>query len=260
MSLWGLLTMGLLASCNKDNDSSKEYKRNYTETELGLNMQMVYVEGGSFEMGATAEQEEGARSNEYPVRTVKLDSYYIGKYEVTQAQWETVMGTNPSYFTGDDKRPVERVSWNEAQEFCRRLSEATGKRYMLPTEAQWEYAARGGKKSKGYKYSGSDDIEEVAWYGENSDYQTHRVGTKKANELGIYDMSGNIFEWCSDWYGTYDESDTDNPQGPVNGSNRVYRGGSWYHRYAFPCRVAFRISDSPDFSYYFLGFRVVCLP
>ena len=276
MSLWGLLTMGLLASCGKEKEEKPidpDYTAgaDYTVTTFGLNMDMVYVEGGTFEMGATAEQGDDAYDNEYPVRTIKLDSYHIGKYEVTQAQWEAVMGTSleeqRALSTLDDgivgegaDYPMYYVSWHEAQEFCRKLSEKTGKKYVLPTEAQWEYAARGGKKSKGYKYSGSDDIEEVAWYGENSDYQTHRVGTKKANELGIYDMIGNLWEWCSDWYGTYDESDTDNPQGPVNGSNRVYRGGSWYHRYAFPCRVAFRISDSPDFSYYFLGFRVACLP
>ncbi|MBD5397583.1 formylglycine-generating enzyme family protein [bacterium] len=214
MSLLGLLVMGLLASCQK---------------EKAVNMEMVYVEGGEFEMGATSEQGNGAEDDEKPVRTVKLDSYYIGKYEVTQAQWKEVMGTNPSYFKGDN-RPVENVSWEDAQEFCKRLSERNGKKYVLPTEAQWEYAARGGNKSQHYKYAGGNDIDEVAWYYDNSyglgaehpDYGTHSVGTKKANELGIYDMSGNVWEWCSDWYASsYDENDTENPQGPTSGSARV---------------------------------------
>ena len=263
MSLCGLLAMGLLVSCGKD-------KRNYTETEFGLNMEMVYVEGGTFEMGATAEQGNDYDEYEKPVRTVTLDSYHIGKYEVTQAQWKAVMGTSLkeqrvlSTYEGSIEEgadyPMFFVSWDEAQEFCKRLSEATGKKYVLPTEAQWEYAARGGKKSNGYKYSGSDDIEEVAWYSGNSyDYGTHRVGTKKANELGIYDMSGNVEEWCSDRYGTYDESDTDNPQGPVNGSYRVRRGGSWFFS-ALYCRVASRVITHPDYSIFDLGFRVVCLP
>ena len=264
MSLCGLLTMGLLVSCGKEKEEKPvdpDYTAgaDYTVTTFGLNMEMVYVEGGTFEMGATAEQGYSAYDDEYPVRTIKLDSYHIGKYEVTQGQWRTVMGTNPSHFTGDDERPVERVSWNMVQEFCKRLSKATGKKYVLPTEAQWEYAARGGEKSKGYKYSGSDDIEEVAWYRNNSDKQTHRVGTKKANELGIYDMSGNVLEWCSDWYvSRYDKSDTDNPQGPVDGSDRVVRGGSWLSIDRI-CRVSYRNYDFPGDRYY-LGFRVAVLP
>ena len=241
-------------------------------------MEMVYVEGGSFEMGATTEQGNAADNNEYPVRTIKVDSYYIGKYEVTQAQWEAVMGTSleeqralSTYDYGivgeGTDYPMYYVNWYEAQEFCDRLSEATGKRYVLPTEAQWEYAARGGNKSKGYKYSGSNDVEEVAWYEGNSyslgeshpDYGAHRVGTKKANELGIYDMSGNLWEWCSDWYASrYDEKDTDNPQGPVSGSDRVERGGSWTY-YDRGCRVSVRGHAKSSYRGYRVGFRVACL-
>ena len=274
MSLLGLLATGLLVSCGKEEKPIEpDYTAgaDYTVTTFGLNMDMVYVEGGSFEMGATAEQWRDADSDEEPVRTVTLDSYHIGKYEVTQGQWEAVMGTslqeqralsdNDYGIAGEGADyPMYYVSWKDAQEFCKRLSKKTGKKYVLPTEAQWEYAARGGEKSKGYKYSGSDDIAAVAWYGGNSGDQTHRVGTKKANELGIYDMSGNVWEWCSDWYGTYDESDTDNPQGPVNGSIRVHRGGSWNHYIAIRCRVAYRNSDGPESSGFDLGFRVACLP
>ena len=286
LSLWGLLSMVLLASCGKEKeekpvdpvDPEQPTEADYTVTAFGLNMEMVYVEGGSFEMGATAEQGNVADNNEYPVRTIKVDSYYIGKYEVTQAQWEAVMGTSleeqralSTYDYGivgeGTDYPMYYVNWYEAQEFCDRLSEATGKRYVLPTEAQWEYAARGGNKSKGYKYSGSNDVEEVAWYEGNSyslgeshpDYGAHRVGTKKANELGLYDMSGNLWEWCSDWYASrYDEKDTDNPQGPVSGSDRVERGGSWTY-YDRGCRVSVRGHAKSSYRGYRVGFRVACL-
>ena len=149
------------------------------------------------------------------------------------------------------------MSWEEAQEFCNRLSKKTGKKYMLPTEAQWEYAARGGNKSQHYKYSGSNDIEEVAWYDDNS-YGCNSVGAKKANELGIYDMSGNVGEWCSDWYmDWYDKADNYNPQGPRSGFSRVRRGGSW-DSYIGYCRVSHRSYFIPGVRYYDLGFRVVC--
>ena len=229
-------------------------------------MEVVYVTGGEFEMGATEEQGDDAdEEREKPVRTIRLDSYYIGKYEVTQAQWQAVMGDRDdrdySYGKGDDY-PVYTVFWEEAQEFCKKLSEATGKRYVLPTEAQWEYAARGGNKSQHYKYAGSNDIDEVAWYYYNNGgaFATmHPVGQKKANELGIYDMSGSVEEWCSDWYGKYDEKDTDNPQGPAEGylSQRVYRGGAWDDS-AYHCRVSSRDGSSSTSNS--RGFRVVYLP
>lgn len=230
-------------------------------------MEVVYVTGGEFEMGATEEQGDDAdEEREKPVRTVRLDSYYIGKYEVTQAQWQAVMGKDAlghnfdyEYGKGDDY-PQYYVGWEEAQEFCQKLSEATGKKYVLPTEAQWEYAARGGNKSQHYKYAGSDDIDEVAWYGGGEFATAHPVGTKKANELGIYDMSGNVSEWCSDWYGKYDENDTENPQGPAEGyaSQRVYRDGYWGSG-ASACRVSSRAGLSGG-CFIFNGFRVVYLP
>ena len=153
------------------------------------------------------------------------------------------------------------MNWEEAQEFCTKLSELTGRKYALPTEAQWEYAARGGEKSQGYKYSGGNDIDEVAWYRGNSEekYSTSPVGTKKANELGIYDMSGNVYEWCSDWYGGYSSEAQSNPTGPESGSNRVLRGGSWGSN-AGDCRVSFRYNNFPSYRGYNFGFRLVILP
>ncbi|MCM1042148.1 MAG: formylglycine-generating enzyme family protein [Bacteroides sp.] len=257
--VWAML---LLAACGNGSNTKPKRGRNFTEVSVpGLNLKMVYVEGGSFQMGATAEQVGDAEEDEFPVHKVTLSPYYIGKYEVTQAQWKAVMGNenNPSEFEGEN-RPVENVSWSEAQHFCEELSALTGRTYRLPTEAEWEYAARGGKKSKGYKYSGSPDIEEVAWYIGNSGSATHVVGMKKPNELGIYDMSGNVWEWCLDRYGSYDEDAVENPTGSASGSARVFRGGSWYN-YAKYCRVAYRRCYNPGFrGDYRLGFRVVLVP
>jgi formylglycine-generating enzyme required for sulfatase activity len=184
-----------------------------------------------------------------------VSSFNIGKYEVTQAQWVAIMGNNPSAFKGDNL-PVEQVSWSDVQEFIRRLNTKTGKQYRLPTEAEWEYAARGGNKSSGYKYSGGDNIDAVAWYGGNSGSSTHAVGTKQANELGIYDMSGNVWEWCSDWYGAYSASSQQNPKGASSGSDHVSRGGGWANN-ASDCRVSYRNSSSSGSSSIGLGFRLV---
>jgi formylglycine-generating enzyme required for sulfatase activity len=217
-------------------------------------IEMVFVQGDTFTMGCTSEQGSDCYKWEKPSHSVPVSSFSIGKYEVTQAQWKAVMGSNPSYSKGDNL-PVEDVSWNDVQEFIKKLNSQTGKNYRLPTEAEWEYAARGGSKSKGYKYSGSNDIDNVAWFGENSGSTTHPVGTKQPNELGIYDMSGNVLEWCSDWYGTYSASAQQNPMGASSGSDRVYRGGSW-RDLASGCRVAFRFTDAPGNSGDDLGFRL----
>ncbi|MBO7279020.1 MAG: SUMF1/EgtB/PvdO family nonheme iron enzyme [Bacteroidales bacterium] len=235
--------------------ASSKGKTNFT-ADYGI--EMVFVEGGTFQMGATSEQGSDAYDDEKPVHSVTLSDFYIGKYEVTQAQWKAVMGKNPSRFQGDNL-PVENVSWNDIQEFIKKLNRLTGKRYRLPTEAEWEYAARGGKKSKGYKYAGSNSIGEVAWYDSNSGYETHPVGQKQPNELGLYDMSGNVWEWCQDWYGNYNSSSQTNPSGPASGSYRVLRGGSWY-RSARYCRVSDRSFNYPSNWYYFYGFRLVLLP
>ena len=241
--------------------------QNYVEQNLGLNMRMVYVEGGTFQMGATSEQ-SGADDDERPVHNVTLDSYYIAATEVTQAQWQAVMGTTihqqASKAGGSVKSvgsdyPMYYVSWEEAQAFCRELSNITGKTYLLPTEAQWEYAARGGKKSRSNQYAGSYSVDAVAWYSSNSGSSQHPVGKLRPNELGLYDMSGNLWEWCSDWYGSYSSGSQFNPVGPSSGFYRVLRGGSWYYG-ANSCRVAFRGRDSPSDRYFNGGFRVVCLP
>ena len=216
---------------------------------------MVFVKGGCFNMGSN-----NGYYNEKPVHKVCVDDFFVGKYEVTQYQWKEIMGSNPSHFKLDD-RPVENVSWNNVQEFIQKLNKKTGQNYRLPTEAEWEYVARGGNKSKEYKYSGSNDIDNVAWHTKNSNSKTHKVGTKQANELGIYDMSGNVWEWCSDRYGSdyYKSSQLNNPQGPSIGSIRVYRGGNWYGN-AFDCRVARRISWNPGKGDNLLGFRLVFVP
>ena len=225
----------------------------------GVSFTMIAVEGGTFNMGATSEQGGDADSDEYPVHSVTLSDYYIGETEVTQELWEAVMGSNPSDFSGNPQRPVEMVSWNDCQEFITKLNELTGKNFRLPTEAEWEYAARGGNGSQGYKYSGSNTISDVAWYNGNSGSETHNVKTKSPNELGIYDMSGNVFEWCEDWYGGYSSGSQTNPTGPSSGFFRVLRGGSWYSN-TKACRVSNRSNDSPGSRYSRYGFRVVCLP
>ena len=221
----------------------------------GISIEMVKVEAGSFNMGATPEM-ENPYDSEKPVHRVTLtNNYYIGKYEVTQALWQAVMGSNPSYFKGDDL-PVEQVSWNDCQDFISKLNAMTGKRFRLPSEAEWEYAARGGKKSRGYQYSGSNTLGDVAWYEGNSGSKTHAVGTKQPNELGIYDMTGNVYEWCQDWYGSYSSSPQTNPIGAVSGSSRVDRGGSWFFT-AKHCRSSYRFNLTPGYRLNFLGLRLV---
>lgn len=221
-----------------------------------VSFDMIKVEAGSFIMGCTSEQGGDCYSDEQPYHRVTItQDYYIGKFEVTQELYEAVMGTNPSNWKAFD-RPVENVSWNDAQEFCAELSRMTGRRFSLPTEAEWEYAARGGKKSSGAKYSGSSSVANVAWYDGNSGSQTHRVGQLRANELGIYDMSGNVWEWCYDWYGDYSSSSQTDPMGPSSGSSRVLRGGGWNDS-AGNCRVSNRCNGSPAYRNTYIGFRVV---
>ena len=221
----------------------------------GISIDMVRVEAGTFTMGATAEMKDPWKE-EKPTHQVTLtNDYYIGKYEVTQALWKAVMGNNPSNFKGDNL-PVEQVSWDDCQEFISKLNRITGKTFRLPTETEWEYAARGGKKSRGYQYSGSNNLSEVAWYKENSGYKTHAVGTKQANELGIHDMSGNVLEWCQDWYGEYNSSSQLNPTGANSGSYRVRRGGCWFDLARY-CRSSSRRSFTPGGRDNDLGLRLV---
>ena len=224
----------------------------------GVKFKMVKVEGGALLMGATKEQENYAWDKEEPAHQVTLSDYYIGETQVTQALWKSVMGNNPSNWEGDNL-PVEQVSWEDAQEFIKKLNGVTGRTFRLPTEAEWEYAARGGKRSNRYRYSGSYNIDEVAWYDGNSEHKTHLVKEKKANELGLYDMSGNVWEWCNDWYGEYSSDAQTNPQGPKKGSDRVLRGGSCYS-FANHCRVSYRGCRTPMNLSYFVGFRLVMCP
>ncbi len=255
---------------------------------------LVLVAGGSFDMGCTSEQRDCLNS-EYPIHRVTLDSFYLGQYEVTVQQFKTFIEAS-AYVTDADREgwsfvydelrrswtqknginwrhdaigalrtpaeythPVIHVSWNDARAYCEWLSRQTGEQYRLPTEAEWEFAARGGNDSKGYQYAGSDNLDEVGWYAENSGGKTHPVGQKKRNELGLYDMSGNVWEWCQDWYGDYPSSAQTNPTGPTTGSGRVDRGGSWYFVPQY-CRVANRFFVGPGYRNFNVGFRLARTP
>lgn len=220
-------------------------------------IEMVRVEGGTFTMGATAEQASDAFSDELPTHKVTLSPFLIGKYEVSQTLWLAVMGENPSVNTGINL-PVDNVTWNECQTFITKLNELTGKNFRLLTEAEWEYAARGGNKSKGYKYSGSNNLGDVAWYIDNSNNTSHAMGTKAPNELGIYDMTGNVMEWVSDWKGSYSSGAQTNPTGPDSGTYRVNRGGS-YGNVERLSRITNRNSIDPNMSSKTMGLRL-CLP
>ena len=259
-SITGTLASNAVASSNTSGYSSSSSSMASGSNAIsipvkdGISIDMVKVEAGTFMMGATSEMKD-PYSDEKPVHQVTLtNDYYMGKYEVTQALWQAVMGSNPSNFKGDNL-PVETVTWNDCQEFISKLNSLTGRKFRLPTEAEWEYAARGGKKSRGYQYSGSRKISDVAWYEGNSRSKTHPVGRKQANELGIYDMSGNVWEWCSDWYGSYSSSSQTNPMGSDSGAKRVRRGGSWCY-IARICRSSYRYGDAPDCRGLYLGLRL----
>jgi len=217
---------------------------------------MVFIQGGSFRMGAAV-----AGSDETPIHTVQVGDFMMGRYEVTQKEWRDVMGNDArvNYFPGCDSCPVERVSWHHVNEYLEKLSAMTGRHFRLPTEAEWEYAARGGRLSRHYKYSGSNDPDEVAWRDGNSDVMTHPVGRKKPNELGLYDMTGNVWELCSDWYSRdyYAVSPATDPRGPEEGKEKVMRGGSWFHD-SSGLRISDRDGCDPHWRYGYVGFRVCC--
>ena len=237
-------------------EPKKKEERDQVFTVDGVSFKMIRVEGGSFMMGSP-DNNPDAYDDEKPLHEVTLSDYYIGETQVTQALWKAVMGKNPSRFKGDNN-PIEEVSWTDCQEFINKLNTKTGRTFRLPTEAEWEYAARGGNKSRGDKYAGSDNIDEVAWYGNNSERVTHPVKQKKANELGLYDMSGNVWEWCQDWFGRYGSGKETDPMGSSESSYRVLRGGSWSDG-AQSCRVAYRVAyrdyGAPD-SRNRIGFRL----
>ncbi|MBR6282872.1 MAG: SUMF1/EgtB/PvdO family nonheme iron enzyme [Muribaculaceae bacterium] len=249
-----------------------------TYTINGVSFNMVTIEGGTFTMGATDEQGSDAYNDEKPAHQVTLSTFSIGETEVTQELWQAVMGSNPSHYNGyreeyhggteyhidygsNLQRPVECVSWKLCQTFIGKLNELTGESFRLPTEAEWEYAARGGNQSKGFKYAGSNDIDEVCWYSDNNpsyggrNHGTQAVATKSPNELGLYDMSGNVMEFCSDWYGSYSGASQTNPTGPTSGSNQVLRGGEYSSSARF-CRVSYRRKKSNQSSYAYEGLRL----
>ncbi|MBR5603867.1 MAG: SUMF1/EgtB/PvdO family nonheme iron enzyme [Bacteroidales bacterium] len=219
----------------------------------GVSFKMIEVEGGTYMMGNDGEI--GGNIDETPKHSVTLDAFYIGETEVTQELWNAVMGSNPSVYVGN-KKPVNAVNWNQCNEFIDKLNYMTGKTFRMPTEAEWEYAAKGGRQSKGYEYSGSNNVGSVAWYVNNSNYEPQDVKGKIPNELGIYDMSGNVFEWCSDWYGGYNSSAQTNPTGPNSGNNKVVRGGAFSYNDTY-CRVARRFSCSPNWCDSYHGLRLV---
>lgn len=269
--LWAILgaivVIGIIIGVNSKGESSDDSNATQAETNAqyqqvssqtftanGVSFDMMKVEAGTFTMGATSEMKD-PEDDEMPAHQVTLtNGYYIGKTEVTQALWKAVMGNNPSEFKGDNL-PVECVSWNDCKEFISKLNSMTGENFRLPTEAEWEFAARGGNNSNHYQYSGSNNIDDVAWYVCNSGDKTHAVATKQPNEIGIYDMSGNVLEWCADYWGNYSSSSQTNPTGPSSGSCRVGRGGSWYD-VARICRSSFRDGDDPDNLRIVLGFRL----
>ena len=242
-----------------------------TFTVNGVSFKMVAVEGGTFMMGATEEQGSDAYGSEKPVHQVTLSSYSIGQTEVTQELWQAVMGSNPSYFQASTdpnygsnlQRPVEMVSWNDCQTFITKLNELTGKTFRLPTEAEWEYAARGGNKSQGFKYAGSNNVRDVAWSiatipsqtSGTAGYGAQTVATKAPNELGLYDMSGNVWEWCQDWYDYYSSDPQTNPTGPSNGATVVFRGGGWCQGF-ISCRVSMRNNCGEMVTDSYIGFRL----
>lgn len=215
---------------------------------------MVRIEGGSFMMGGTAEQGADVSEFEHPTHEVTLSPFFIGKYEVTQKEWEAIMGKNPSRFP-EANHPVEQVSYRDCLRFIRKLNKLTGMKFRLPTEAEWEFAARGGNLSNSYRYAGGDNITEVAWVSENSSNGTQEVGQKKPNELGLFDMSGNVWEWCSDLLGEYSKTPQTNPKGASRGTFYVFRGGSWANE-PWYCRVSVRYGNLPRIRSVNLGLRL----
>ena len=254
----GSATSGAVSNAagNPVGNAKADAAGNLTFTVKGVTFTMVKVEAGTFNMGATKEQGGYAFYDEKPAHRVTLTKdYYIGRTEVTQALWLAVMGSNPSEFKGENL-PITNVSWEDCRTFISKLDSLTGSHFRLPTEAEWEYAARGGNNSRGYKYSGSNRINDVAWYtSTTNDSGIKPVATKSANELGLYDMSGNVWEWCNDWYSRYSSSAQTDPTGASSGSYRVYRGGAWRYS-AGLCRVSRRNTDKPGYQDYSLGLRL----
>ena len=272
-SHFGHSILDLMKSCNKiisdynstlirdyNNKHSSQHEQNKgieSFSVRGVSFNMIYVKGGAFLMGATEEHVGIATEREYPAHLVTLSDYYIAQTPVTQELWQAVMGNNPSVNIGNNQRPVELVNWYDCQDFISKLNQLTGKCFRLPTEAEWEFAARGGIYTHGYMYSGSNNSDEVAWHESNSNQTSHPVASKMPNELGLYDMSGNVWEWCNDFYETYTSEPMNNPTGPIFGNQKVMRGGSYFSTLDYG-RVSNRFSPpSPLFKAHPLGFRLV---
>ena len=256
----GQIKRNRITAPNKSKIVSRSPQKNTTisnkeQIVKNLIKNMVYVEGGTFIMGATNEQIDDAYVDEYPVHEVTLSSFFIGKYEVTQEEWQLVMGNNPSDNIGK-RLPVEKIDWYDCHDFIEKLNMMTGKNFRLPTEAEWEFAARGGIKSQRNRYSGSNQLDVVAWFIDNSSNATHNVGLKSPNELGLYDMTGNVWEWCEDRYGEYDKYEQFAPIGPPFGSLHIIRGGGWESPSA-NCRTAVRRAIDPRYYSENIGFRLV---
>ena len=250
------LLLTVFASCSVVSKATKErasiVSKSYTVN--GVTFKMIEVKGGSFMMGS-AQDAFGAESDEFPMHKATVDDFHIAETEVTQELWLAVMGSNPSGYTDNAQLPVESVTWFDCQNFIEKLNQLTGEKFRMPTEAEWEYAARGGRNSKGYLYSGSDTLAIVGWYKDNAEERPHKVKQLVPNELGIYDMSGNIWEWCSDWQADYTAEDAINPQGPEQGRTRIVRGGSWLVDAAV-CRSADRSSGAPRGGGCIVGLRL----
>ena len=251
--LVGKLNDEFIIKVDRDEFCTRTYNAN------GVEFKMIAVEGGEFQMGEEGKWYEFGKDNR--AHSVTLSDYYIGETQVTQELWKAVMGINPSNFKDGENLPVDSVNYNDCVKFVEKLNSLlsgqlpNGRKFRLPTEAEWEFAARGGNRSKGFLYAGSNHAYDVAWYNGNSGSVTHPVKQKHANELGLYDMSGNVWEWCYDWYCEYSTSSQTNPKGPSTGSARVLRGGGWddYARY---CRVAYRCYNSPDYRNGYYGLRL----
>lgn len=251
------LTFVLLCPCGMAIAADVEWLTpTYVDPHSGI--EFVLVKGGCFRMGTSAPD---SPSFERPAHEVCVDDFYLGRYEVTQEQFETILGTNPSVFRGE-KRPVENVSWHDVQDFLAGLGQVNALDFRLPTEAEWEYAARsGGNNEKWAGVNYKDRLSEYAWHDDNSRVKTNNVGRLQPNALGLYDMSGNVFEWCADWFGSgyYADSPRSNPPGPKNGVQRVVRGGSWQGIPAM-LQTQKRFGAYPDLRFSSLGFRVAVAP
>ncbi len=261
----GLVTAGSVASVVSSCQSITQFPPQpinltpFTEKlPKGVTLEMVGLPAGQFLMGSP-DSDPDAKSDEKPQHQVKVNSFAIGKYPVTQAQYEAVMGNNPSRFQNNPQNPVEKVSWNDAQAFCQKLSQISGKTYRLPTEAEWEYACRAGTTTRYYFGDDANQLGDYAWYAGNSQQTTHPVGQKKPNAWELYDMSGNVWEWCEDnWHDSYENAPRDDSAWLRNNNNyHIVRGGSWDFN-PYYCRSASRIRFSPGFDFNYLGFRVVC--